>query len=946
MKKLIRHILKEETRDTKSELIRQIKDEGLFSVAELVGGLENLKKILKDNPSMVERIENQKGIVKVSWTTDGDNPSIVLPFKIIDLAWNRWMTNSWPIINVSYNENTLTEDEDYKFKDFLYDSFHDESSVKVLKLNSDETRMDQNYVQLGEINGKTRQQNTTSLDRSYTLLDIKYIIEKLGEDNIIREEADNNKGIQKNLRTINILLKQVSWEGLCDIWVEYNPVDKDYEIRSKSTQRHFDHDEIIKELDFLDNGIRSMGLNVYIYTPLYVEDCEDEVKFMNESINKSDEKRNKIIEKIMDDIIFPEYNHIICGYDVKNDEVFNEPVVNVTFIGGYGTKLWPITQGIQKMYKNILDEIWNTIYDYINIPVGVTMETTPKCNEQENIYLRESIDKSENKKFNLVKYIIYNMFDNVIDLEYNSKDNEIMVYYDKQEELVPIEICDVINDYTNLNVVPWYEYDKNRIGKEPDFYLDSEAYDEELNENYSPAGKEITPNNIVIHKSNPVWRENILKTGLQVSAGECYKTYAGYGEKCVPAIFATNSTNKRSWFDSTYDDDVWEINTEIIPDVKWYKDRHFESNKKHIVTFENIPADAITLKHEGTGKDWGLMESVDKSEDKKLKLVTKMIHEFFDEVSFIDIKKYENKRMIRVYFDNDEEAGNEETYFAEQIQDKVYEYTGIKLIPYWHTIQYNTDADFRLDAIKLKYDGEGNVINESEEKQPKYLNIIKNLVEPFKEEEDCVCEIRATSEDDFYVIYLVFGTEELNDKFSSFLQRAEYTRNLRNNVKNTITDYLPINNLYVGSISKPNCEWSPLNESENKKQSLLKTIQKEGLYNFIEMSGLDISQISSVLKNMDNPKEVLKQYIRDFVLINGNKWGDNSGILSGYEIEVSENKYVDEIEVIDVDLMSVKVFDLEYGSKEKKTSINALTNDELLTIIEWMSKTIKNGEWN
>ena len=313
-----------------------------------------------------------------------------------------------------------------------------------------------------------------------------------------------------------------------------------------------------------------------------------------------------------------------------------------------------------------------------------------------------------------------------------------------------------------------------------------------------------------------------------------------------------------------------------------------------------------------------LRESVDKSEDKKLELVTKMIHEFFDEVSFIQIKKYENKRMIIVYFDNDEKAGNEETYFAEQIQNKIYEYTGIKLIPYWHTIQYNTDADFRLDAIKLKYDGEGNVINESEEKQPKYLNIIKNLIEPFKEEEDCVCEIRVTSEDDFYIIYLVFGTEELNDKFSSFLQRAEYTRNLRNNVKNTITDYLPINNLYVGSISKPNCEWSPLNESENKKQSLLNTIENEGLYNFIEMSGLDISQISSVLKNMNNPKEVLKQYIRDFVLIHGYKWGDNSGILSGYEIELSDNKYVDDIEVIDVDLMSVKVFDLEYGSKEKK----------------------------
>ena len=65
-------------------------------------------------------------------------------------------------------------------------------------------------------------------------------------------------------------------------------------------------------------------------------------------------------------------------------------------------------------------------------------------------------------------------------------------------------------------------------------------------------------------------------------------------------------------------------------------------------------------------------ESVDKSEDKKLKLVTKMIHEFFDEVSFIKIKKYENKPLIRVYFDNDEYAGNEESYFAEQIQDKIY----------------------------------------------------------------------------------------------------------------------------------------------------------------------------------------------------------------------------------------------------------------------------------
>lgn len=206
-KDLIRHILKEETRDTKSELIRQIKDEGLYSIAELVGGLDNLKKILKDNPEMVERIENQKGLVKVSWTTDGDDPSIVLPFKIIGAGWNRWMSNSWPIINISYNENTLTKDENHKFKDFLYDSFHDESSVRVVKLDSNEPRMHQNYVQLGEINGKTAQQ-PSNVSRSYDLSDIRDIVETLGDNNILKEETDRSDKTSNGMNLAVKILKK------------------------------------------------------------------------------------------------------------------------------------------------------------------------------------------------------------------------------------------------------------------------------------------------------------------------------------------------------------------------------------------------------------------------------------------------------------------------------------------------------------------------------------------------------------------------------------------------------------------------------------------------------------------------------------------------------------------------------------------------------------------
>ena len=154
-----------------------------------------------------------------------------------------------------------------------------------------------------------------------------------------------------------------------------------------------------------------------------------------------------------------------------------------------------------------------------------------------------------------------------------------------------------------------------------------------INENYSPAGKEIIPNKIVVHKTSPAWRENILKTGLLVDVGDCYKTYVGYGEKCVPAIFATNSTNKRAWFDSTYNDDVWAINTELIPKVKWYKDRHFESTKKHIVTFENIPPKAIELIHEGDGRSLWRESDKDKlSKETMMDTFQEIVDETLEEI--------------------------------------------------------------------------------------------------------------------------------------------------------------------------------------------------------------------------------------------------------------------------------------------------------------------------
>jgi hypothetical protein len=118
------------------------------------------------------------------------------------------------------------------------------------------------------------------------------------------------------------------------------------------------------------------------------------------------------------------------------------------------------------------------------------------------------------------------------------------------------------------------------------------------------------------------------------------------------------------------------------------------------------------------------------------------------------------------------------------------------------------------NKIKDRYDTFfGLNINESEETPIKYLNIIKEIVEPYKNE-DCVCDIRVRFEDNMYTIYLVFGVEDLNGKFVGN-GAHQYVLKLKNDVKDTIKSYLPINELYVGSYGTQKCDRKPMNESKN-----------------------------------------------------------------------------------------------------------------------------------
>ena len=121
MKELIRHILKEN--NIKQELKKVIEDDGIFKAADLVGGMTNLKSILKDDPEISFLFDKLTGTITFYYYMgDGQhmkNMKFPLKYEIIGRKSNIHNTNHWPEINVFYDENKLTTEENYTYKSII-----------------------------------------------------------------------------------------------------------------------------------------------------------------------------------------------------------------------------------------------------------------------------------------------------------------------------------------------------------------------------------------------------------------------------------------------------------------------------------------------------------------------------------------------------------------------------------------------------------------------------------------------------------------------------------------------------------------------------------------------------------------------------------------------------------------------------------------------------------
>lgn len=133
----------------------------------------------------------------------------------------------------------------------------------------------------------------------------------------------------------------------------------------------------------------------------------------------------------------------------------------------------------------------------------------------------------------------------------------------------------------------------------------------------------------VYHAANINNREMILSDGIKQHRGDQWMLDTDIEG---PAVFATNSSNPDDWFDSTFDDDVWQIDTAAISYYDWYADPNYDWDKKykHVYTQNDIPPDAITLFRKGTGRD-KLFDSLDVFKTPDMETISETLNDIVNE---------------------------------------------------------------------------------------------------------------------------------------------------------------------------------------------------------------------------------------------------------------------------------------------------------------------------
>ena len=201
MRDLIKHILKEST--AKTNVLNLIKDEDIFVAAKFVGGMENLKKILKNDTEFTSLIDDLKGSLDLVYHSRKQFIEFPIKFEIVGKGVNRWDTNSWPIINLIYDDSIFSKSEKKIFNSFIFDTIGDLNifNVDMSPKAKEMFRGNNGYYDIQFINGmpyETLENNVPYVDEDMMSLYKKYKLNRtLKESNMIKENEELGQDLKE-----------------------------------------------------------------------------------------------------------------------------------------------------------------------------------------------------------------------------------------------------------------------------------------------------------------------------------------------------------------------------------------------------------------------------------------------------------------------------------------------------------------------------------------------------------------------------------------------------------------------------------------------------------------------------------------------------------------------------------------------------------------------------
>jgi hypothetical protein len=222
MRELIRHILRES--NAKSDILNLIKDEDIFVAAKFVGGLDNLKQILKNEPEYVTLIDSLKGKLNLVYHSRKEFIEFPMRFEIIGKGINIPKTNSWPVVNLIYDDSNLNESEKKLFEQFVYDAIGDlnimdvDINPKALKM----FRERNGYMDIKYVNGRYWENLDHEIqpeDDDIRNLRMNYYIKSyMNESKILQENEED-----PTQKILNFLSRRYKVEDI-DLGWDGNPI--------------------------------------------------------------------------------------------------------------------------------------------------------------------------------------------------------------------------------------------------------------------------------------------------------------------------------------------------------------------------------------------------------------------------------------------------------------------------------------------------------------------------------------------------------------------------------------------------------------------------------------------------------------------------------------------------------------------------------------------------